>query len=385
MRVAVKICLSLVLLAAVASGAAWLRPVPPSVAAAQPPIPVVPALVARHDVAIILSGLGTVQALNTATVRSQVTGLLESVDFTEGQEVHRGDLLAQVDPRPNQAALDQAKAQLARDQAHLGNAQRNLGRQVPLLGQGFATDQQVSDQQSQVSQMQSSQQSDHAAIEAAQTQLSYTALTAPFDGVTGIRTLDVGNIIHNTDTIGLVVVTQIQPISVVFTLPSSDIQQVQDALAKGPLEAVAYDQTGTRILDTGHLLLINNQADPATGTVQLKALFPNAKRRLWPGVFVNVELITAVEHDALTVPTDALQQGAKGAFVYLIGPDHKVEPRDVTVGQRERGVALVTAGLAPGDTVVVQGQYRLVNQAVVTPVAADQVADAFTTSSGMLP
>jgi multidrug efflux system membrane fusion protein len=268
---------------------------------------------------------------------------------------------------------------------HLTNAQLNLGRDLPLLSRGFATEQQVADQKSQVAQLHSALQSDQAAIEDARTQLSYTALTAPFDGVTGVRTLDVGNIIHATDTTGLVVVTQVQPISILFTLPSSAIPQVQDALAKGKVQAVAYDQAGDRVLDTGFLLLINNQADPSTGTVQLKALFPNPKRLLWPGTFVNVELTTAVEQNALSIPTDAVQQGANGEFVFVIGPDHKVATRAVHVAQRQRGEALMSAGLKPGESVVVQGQYRLVDQSVVTRVNADQVADASTASSGMLP
>jgi multidrug efflux system membrane fusion protein len=357
---------------------------PPAPAKADP-VPVVAAPVLQHDVPVILQGLGTVQALNTATIRSQVTGLLQTVDFTEGQTVHRGDLLAQIDPRPNQARLDQANAQLARDEAQLANIQVNLGRNLPLLRNGFATDQQVTDQKSQMAQVQSAVQSDQAAIEDARTQLSYTSLVAPFDGITGVRMLDVGNIIHATDTNGLVVVTQIQPVSVVFTLPAADIPQVMDGMAAGPLTAVAYDQAGTRKLDTGRLLLINNQADPATGTVQLKALFPNPQRLLWPGVFVNVELTTSVAKDALTIPTDAVQQGVKGAFVYAIGSDGKVTSRPIQVGQRQRDVALVTAGLQAGDKVVTQGQYRLVDGAAVTPVQANEVADASTASSGMLP
>jgi multidrug efflux system membrane fusion protein len=374
-----------VLLTVVAAGAAWLRPIPKILVAVPQPVPVVAVDVQQHDVRIILSGLGTVQALNTATVRTQVTGLLQTVNFSEGQTVHRGDLLAQVDPRPNQARLGQANALLARDRAHQINAQLNLDRVVPLLSRGFATDQQVSDQKSQVLQLQSALQSDQAMIEDAQTQLSYTALTAPFDGVTGVRTLDVGNIISASDMTGLVVVTQVQPISVLFTLPSSEILKVQDALAKGPVQALAYDQAGERVLDTGRLLLINNQADPTTGTVQLKAVFPNSNRLLWPGTFVDIELTTAVVPRALTIPTNAVQEGTKGEFAYVIGPDHRVVLRGVTVAQRLRGVALVSAGLMPGDTVVVQGQYRLVDNSVVTVVDADQIADASSASSGLLP
>ncbi|NPD70010.1 efflux RND transporter periplasmic adaptor subunit (plasmid) [Lichenicola cladoniae] len=339
----------------------------------------------QQDVPVILSGLGTVQALNTAAIRSQVTGQLETVDFTEGLSVHKGDKLAQIDQRPAQARLDQANAQLAKDQAQLANVQRNLSRNLPLLRNGFATDQQVTDQQSQVAQLQSAMQADQAVIEDARTQLSYTTLTAPFDGITGLRTLDVGNIIHPTDVTGLTVETQIQPIGVVFTLPAADIQQVMDGMAKGDLKAVAYDQAGTRALDTGRLLLINNQADPATGTVQLKALFPNPSRRLWPGTFVNVELATSVAEGALTLPTDAVQQGAKGPFVFVIGKDGKVASRTIQMGQRQHDMVIVTAGLRVGDDVVEQGQYRLVDGSMVSPAGAGQVVDASAASSGMLP
>lgn len=339
----------------------------------------------QHDVPIVLDGLGTVQALNTATVRSQVTGLLQTVNFIEGQQVHRGDLLAQIDPRPAQAQLDQANAQLARDQSQLANLQVNLGRNVPLLRSGFATDQLVTDQKSQVSQLQSAAKADQAMIDNAQAQLSYTTLTAPFDGVTGVRTLDVGNVIHPTDATGLVVVTQVQPISVMFTLPSSAIPQVQDALANGAVTAVAYDQAGTRALDTGQLLLVNNQADPSSGTVQMKALFPNPKRLLWPGTFVNIELTTSVAKNALTVPTNAVQQGAQGDFVFVIDAGQKVSISPVQVTQRLRGVALVTQGLQPGQTVVVEGQYRLVPGVVVVPSKPGEVANASTATSGLLP
>jgi membrane fusion protein, multidrug efflux system len=387
MRLAAKAALSIIVLAAVAAGTVRYldRPGPAPDSIAVPPVPVVAAAVQQHDVPIVLEGLGTVQALNTATVRSQVTGLLQTVNFIEGQQVHRGDLLAQVDPRPDQARLDQADAQLVRDQAHLTNIQVNLGRNLPLLTRGFATDQQVTDEKSQLAQYQSAIKSDQAAIENARTELSYTSLTAPFDGVTGVRLLDVGNIIHTTDTNGLVVVTQVQPISILFTLPSSTIPQVQDALAAGPVKAVAYDQAGVRKLDTGRLLLINNQADPATGTVELKATFPNLHRLLWPGTFVNVELTTSVAKNALTIPTNAVQQGSQGEFVYVIGPDNKVAIRPVHVDQRLRGEALIGSGLKAGETVVVQGQYRLVDGTVVVKSTPDAVPDSSTASSGMLP
>jgi membrane fusion protein, multidrug efflux system len=348
-------------------------------------VPVVSAPVTQGDVPIVVSGVGTVQALNTAVIRSQVTGLLQSVNFREGQEVRRGDLLAQIDPRPAEAHLAATQAQLARDQAQLANLQVNLGRNLPLLSKGFATDQQVTDQKSQIAQLASAVQSDQAMIDDARATLSYTSLAAPFDGVTGVRTMDAGNIIHPTDAAGVVTVTQVQPITVMFVLPAADIPRVQDALAAGAVTAVAYDQAGTRLLDTGRLLLINNQADPTSGTVQLKAQFPNANRRLWPGTFINVEVTVRTVKGGLTIPTDAVQRGANGEFVFVIGSDHKVAAVPVEVMQRDRGVALIGRGLNPGETVVAQGQYRLVDGTEVVSAAPDQVANISTGSSGMLP
>ncbi|WP_375459277.1 efflux RND transporter periplasmic adaptor subunit [uncultured Enterovirga sp.] len=355
-------------------------------AAAPPPaVPVVTTAVQQQDVPIIVTGLGTVQALNTAAIRSQVTGILEQVDFTEGQEVKKGDVLAQIDPRVFQAQLDQARAQLARDQALLTNQQTNLARNEPLLQRGFATDQQVTGQRAQVSQTESTLKADQAQIDSAQTQLDFASLKAPFDGVTGIRLLDVGNVIRPTDTNGLVVLTQMQPISVVFSLPASEIASVQAALARGTAPADVYDQAGTTKLDTGALLLINNQADPNSGTVQLKATFPNERRQLWPGTFVNAQLTTSLVKGALTVPTDAVQLNDKGQFVFVVGSDNKVSVRTVQVSQRLRAVALVAQGLKVGETVVVQGQYRLTPGTTVVASDPAQVPNTTTASAGMLP
>jgi len=353
-----------------------------------PPIPVIATTVRQSDFPIVLTGIGTVTALNTATVRSQVTGLLLDVPFKEGQFVKKGDLLAQIDPRTFQAQLDQAQAALARDQAHLQNAQINLGRYVPLAKQGFAPEQQVATQQAMVAQQQATVQNDQAAVEYAKTELDYTKLVAPFDGVTGIRLLDVGNIIQPSNTTGLVVVTQLQPISVIFTLPMADIPAVQDALAKGPLETIAFSQDGKTQLDTGQLLLVDNQADPTSGTVRLKAIFPNQQRRLWPLTFVNVRLVTSVEHNGLTVPLDAIQQGPQGQFVFVVGQDHKVAMRPVSVRETLTGEALIDKGLSAGESVVVRGQYRLSQGTVVAladPNNPSAVPNPSTASSGMLP
>jgi membrane fusion protein, multidrug efflux system len=294
------------------------------------PIPVIATNVQQHDVPIILTGLGTVTALNTATIQSQITGLLVSVDFREGQSVKKGDLLAQIDPRTYQAQLDQAQATLERNQAHLKNAQLNLQRYTELAKTDAATQQQLDNQQAAVEQLNAQIKSDQAVVDNSKAQLSYTRLVAPFDGITGIRLLDVGNIIHpstglpatqsNTaNTNGLVVVTQVQPISVIFTLATNTISEVQAAMVDGPLKAMAWSQDDKSELDVGELAVVNNQADPRSGTIELKAIFPNQQRKLWPGTFVNVRLVVATEHNALTAPLDAVQQGPQGSFVFVIG------------------------------------------------------------------
>jgi multidrug efflux system membrane fusion protein len=359
---------------------------PPS--AAPVAVPVIAAAVKSSDVPIVLTGLGTVMALNTATVRSQVTGLLTAIPFKEGQFVKKGDLLGQIDPRTYQAQLDEAEAALARDQAHLANAQTNLTRYVPLAKQGFAAEQQVTTQQAAVVQLQATVKNDQAAIDYAKAEVSYTALVAPFDGVTGIRLLDVGNIIQPTNTTGLVVVTRVQPISVIFTLPSADIPKVEDALAAGPVTALALSQDGKTELDTGRLSVVDNQADPSSGTVRLKAIFPNQHRRLWPGTFVDVRVVTAVQHNGLTVPLAAVQQGPQGQYVFAVGQNHKVAVQPVSVRETLAGEALIDEGLSAGDAVVVRGQYRLSPGTLVSladPNNPSAVPNPSTASSGMLP
>jgi membrane fusion protein, multidrug efflux system len=358
---------------------------PSKQAAPRAPVPVVTAAVQQQDVPLILTGIGTVQALNTAVIRSQVTGILEQVKFTEGQAVKRGDLLAQIDPRVYQAQVNQAKAQLSRDEALLTNQRINLQRNEPLLQRGYATDQQVTGERAQIAQTQSTLEADQAMIDNAQTQLDFATLRAPFDGITGVRLTDVGNLVYANSSPGVVVLTQMQPISVVFTLPASAISAVQAALERGPLSTTVYDQSGQNKLDEGNLLLINNQADPKSGTVQLKANFPNARRQLWPGTFVNVAVTTSVAKGALTVPTDAIQQNDRAQFVYVVGSDQAVSGRPVKIEQRVRGTALVSDGLTAGETVVVQGQYRLTPGTKVVRASPDQVPNTTTASAGMLP
>jgi membrane fusion protein, multidrug efflux system len=368
-------------------------------AAALQPVPVIATAVQQHDVPIILTGLGTVTALNTATIHSQITGLLVSVDFREGQSVKKGDPLAQIDPRTYQAQLDQAQATLEHDQAHLRNAQLNLQRYTELAKTDAGTQQQLDNQQAAVEQLNAQIKSDQAVVDNSKAQLSYTRLVAPFDGITGIRLLDVGNIIHpptssaatqsNTvDTNALVVVTQVQPISVIFTLATTNISEVQAAMANGPLQAMAWSQDDKTQLDVGQIAVVNNQADPGSGTIQLKAVFPNQQRKLWPGTFVNVRLVIATEYNARTVPLDAIQLGPQGSFVFVVGQDNKATVRPVSVRQTFGGEALVQKGLNASETVVLRGQYRLspgTSVTLVNPNNPGAVPNPSTKSSGMLP
>src|SRR5271168_4290004 len=347
-------------------------------AAPAPPVPVVTAQAEQHDEPIVLSGLGTVEALNMASIQSQVTGVLEEVDFTEGQTVKKGDVLAKIDPRLYQAALTQAQGQLAKDTALHAQAVSDLARYQKLVTENSIALQQAADQQFLVAQDAAAMETDQGLINTDQTQLDYTTLRAPFDGVTGLLQLQIGNLIQPSNTTGIVILAQVQPISVVFTLPNANITPVQEAMARGPVQATVYDQSGTKELDVGALLAINNTAASTSGTVQLKAIFPNEHRQLWPGTFVNVDLTTSVVHDALTVPTNALQQNNKGQFVFVVGADNRVAIRPVEVEQRLHMAALVTKGLQAGETVVVQGQYRLTPG---TLIVATEPADVLNPST----
>jgi multidrug efflux system membrane fusion protein len=349
------------------------------------PVPVVTAQVQQHDEPIVLSGLGTVEALNTASIMSQVTGVLEQVNFTEGQTVKKGDVLARIDPRLYQAALEQAQGQLAKDTALHAQAESDLARYQKLGTENSIALMQVADEQFLVAQDAAAMKTDQGLINTDQTNLDYTTLRAPFDGVTGLLQVQIGNLIQPTNTTGIVVLTQVQPISVVFTLPNADIAPVQEAMARGPVQATVYDQSGKKQLDVGTLLAINNQATTTTGTVQLKAIFPNHERQLWPGTFVNVDLTTSVVKSALTVPTNALQQNNNGQFVYVVGADKRVSVQPVEVAQRLHAVALIAKGLQAGETVVVQGQYRLTPGTLVVATAPSNVLNPSTASSGMLP
>jgi len=326
-----------------------------------PPVPIVAGVVAQHDVPIYLTGVGTVIAYNTAIIHSQIQGQIVSINFTEGQAVHAGDLLAQIDPRPYQAQIEQLTANRDRDQAQLTNSLANLDRYTSLAQKGWATPQLQETQKAQVSQLQNAVKSDQALIDAANVQLSYTRLTAPFDGIAGIRQIDVGNIIHPTDPSGLVVVTQINPISLLFTLPETVLPQiqVQQQKTKSPLAVIAYNQDNTILLDQGTLGLVNNEILQTTGSIQLKANFPNTAHRLWPGELVNARLVVDTRHDGLTVPASVVQEGPKGSYAYVINPDTSVEVRPIKVAQISEGQALIDSGLKANEQVVVDGQYKL--------------------------
>jgi multidrug efflux system membrane fusion protein len=331
----------------------------PVASVASPAVPVVAGVVRSHDIPIYLRGVGTVIAYNTDVVRSQIQGQLIKITFSEGQTVKAGDLLAQIDPRPYQAQLDQVTANRDRDQAQLANAIANLRRYTELLSKGYATPQLSDTQKAQVAQLQSSIKADEAMIQQAEVQLSYTRLTSPISGVTGVRQIDVGNIIHPTDPNGLVVVTQVEPISLIFTLPQSELPQIQTQMAKGPLTVIAYSQDDKIKLDEGKLLLVNNQIDQSTGTIQLKATFPNTAHLLWPGQLVNARLLIDTRKDGLTIAAPAVQQGQSGSYVYVISPDGKAEVRPVTVAEISEGQALIDSGLKANETVVIDGEYRL--------------------------
>ena len=329
------------------------------------PTPVEVAAASDADVPVYLEGLGTVQAFNTVTVKTRVDGQIQKVSFVEGQHVKAGDLLVQIDPRPYQASYDQVVAKKAQDEAQLANAQLDLERYTALLKASAASRQQADTQRALVTQLEATLRVDQGAIDAAKVQLDYTAIASPIDGVTGIRLVDQGNIVHATDTNGIVVVTQLQPISVVFSLPEDNLQSVSQAMAQGPVAVAALSRDGKTELDRGTLLLIDNMIDQTTGTIRLKATFPNPHNALWPGQFLNIRLLLQTEHNVLTVPSAAVGRGPDGLFTYVVKPDSTVEMRTVTVGQDTGAIAVIASGLAPGDRVVTAGQYRVQPGALV--------------------
>jgi len=321
------------------------------------PVPVVAGVVHKRDVPIYLDGIGTVQAFNTVVFHPQVSGILTQVHFQEGQDVKTGDLLAVIDPRPLQAQLEGAVAKKNQDNAQLSNAKALLGRDTDLFKKGAIDNQTFDTQKYLVDQLEATVQSDQAAIDNAQTQLSYTQITAPFDGRCGIRQVDQGNYVTPAST--LLVLTQLKPISVLFTLPQQNLVAVNEAFAKGPLQVSALNSNATEPLDEGTLAVVDNQIDTTTGTIRLKATFQNPSLKLWPGQFVNNRLLVSTRHDGLVVPASVIQRGPNGTFAYVITKDKTAEMRPVQVAQIDGGLALIDSGLQEGEQVVVDGQYKL--------------------------
>jgi multidrug efflux system membrane fusion protein len=335
--------------------------------------PVVASTVEKKDVPIYLNGIGTVQAYNTVVVHPQISGYLVKVNFQEGQDVKKGDVLGVIDPRPYQAQLDQAVARKDADVAQLNNAKVLLERDTDLFKKGVLDHQTYDTQRFLADQLDATVKGDQAAIDNAQTQLSYTQMTAPLDGRCGIRQTDQGNLVNPGST--LVVITQLQPISVIFTLPQQYVTRINQAFAKGPLKVIALDETQSQQLeDDGTLGVVNNQIDATTGTVQLKANFSNAHFQLWPGQFVNTRLLVETKKDGLVVPASVVQRGPNGTFAYVITKDKKAEMRPVEVGQIDGEQALINKGLQEGEQVVVDGQYKLEPNMKVEIVPANSQA-----------
>jgi len=333
------------------------KPPPP---AAHVSVPVTVATAQRRDVPIFLSALGTVQASNTVSIHSQVDGKLMSVNFEQGQEVHKGDTLAVIDPRPFQAALDQARGKKAQDEAQLISAEKDLARFLNLNSKGFETQQNVDQQQAKVDMLKAAIVSDQAAIESAETQLSYATITAPLDGLVGFRQVDAGNIIHANDPNPLTVLTQIRPSTATFTLPQKNLVNVREAMLRGAVPVLALNQDDQHQLARGELLLIDNQIDQTTSTIRLKAQFANDDQRLWPGEFVSVRIQVDTRTEAVTIPPAAVQRGPQGPYTWVVAANQTVEQRPIEPALVNDGsVTIVTKGVAAGDQVVVNGQYRL--------------------------
>jgi membrane fusion protein, multidrug efflux system len=327
--------------------------------AARPSVPVTVTEAIARDVPIYSHALGTVQALNTVAIRAQVNGQIVSINFRQGQEVHRGDVLAKIDPAPFKAVLDQAIAKKSQDEAQLVAAQKDLARFKALALKSFETQQNVDLQQAKVDTNKATIDADQAAIEAAQTQLDYATITAPIDGAVGFRQIDIGNIIHTTDANPLTVLTQIKPTTVICTLPQSYLGLVREAMLRGEVKVTAFDQDGKNKLAEGKLLLINNQIDQTTSTIQLKSEFANDDERLWPGEFVRVSLLITTRKNVVTIPAVALQRGPDGYYVWVVKADETVEQRPIDAFQADEDLVIATKGLNAGETVVLDGQSRL--------------------------
>ena len=370
------VVIGVIVIVAVIALWAWRRlESAPAKTAAAPSVPVTTTAVAERDMPVFRTGVGTVGAQQSVTVKVRVDGQLERVDFVEGQDVKAGQLLAQIDPRTFQAQLEQAQAQRARDAAQLANAHADLTRYTNLLAQDAATRQQVDTQKALVAQLEAAVQTDDAAIHLQQVQLGYTRIVAPISGRTGARLVDPGNIVHAADANGIVVINQIDPVAVVFTLPEEAFQDVNRALhaSTQPLQVIAFPRNGDTALGSGRLTLLNNQIDTATGTVQLKGSFPNAGHVLWPGQYVNVRLVLGHDPHALVVPASAIQRSQDGEFVWVIDSNRSAHNRPVKLRSIQDGVAVIEQGVHANDRVVVDGQYKLREGVVVAEARPETV------------
>jgi multidrug efflux system membrane fusion protein len=328
--------------------------------------------VEKTDFPVYLNGLGTVQGFNTVVVRTRVDGQIDKIAFKEGQLVNQGDLLAEIDPRPYQAILDQAKAKKSQDEANLANANLDLQRYTK-LGE-FATRQQTDTQRSTVAQLTAQVAADDAAIFNAQTQLGYTAIKAPISGVAGLRQVDVGNIVNAATQTGIVTIAQIEPIAVIFTAPEDQLPYINEAQRDHPLKVIARTTDGKKTLSEGSLSVVNNQVDTTSGTIRLKAVFENKEHALWPGQSVSTRLLVTTLKDATVVPDDAVQHGAEGLYAYAVNSDNKAELRKTKVSRSIDGRSVVDEGLAPGERVIVAGQYKVQPGTVVTMAVANSEA-----------
>jgi multidrug efflux system membrane fusion protein len=336
----------------------------------RPEIAVETALAGRSEVPVYLEGLGTVQAFYTVTVTARVDGELQKVGFVEGQTLKKGDLIGQIDPRPFRAALDQSIATHDKDVAQLASAQADLDRFELLAPQNLASKQTLDAQHALVGQLQAQIKGDQANIDNARTQLSYTTIVSPIQGKTGIRRVDPGNNVHATDTGGIVVVTQVQPIACIFTLPEEALPTLNRALEAGTVSVTAMSRDGKSELDRGTVALVDNQIDQSTGTIRVKATFPNPHDALWPGEFINARVLVRTDHNVLTVPSNAIQRGPNGMFTYVVKADSTVEARPLKVGDESGTLTVITDGLKDGEQVVLSNQYRLQPGARVRSVAA---------------
>jgi membrane fusion protein, multidrug efflux system len=340
------------------------------------PVPVKIATAEKADFPVYLTGLGTVQGFNTVVVRTRVDGQINKIDFTEGQFIKEGDTLVEIDPRPFQAALDQAKAKKQQDEANLANANLDLQRYTR-LGE-FATRQQTDTQRATVAQLTAQIAADDAAISNAQTQLDYATVKAPISGIVGIRQVDVGNIVNAATQTGIVSIAQIEPIAVIFTAPEDQLPDIKAALAASPPKVIALSTDGRKVLSTGTLALINNQVDTTSGTIRLKAVFDNRDHALWPGQSVSTRLLVATLKDATVMPDDAVQHGNDGLYAFSVNAENKAELRQIKVTKSIDGRSVVDEGLSPGERVITSGQYRVQPG---TPVSSN-VADATTAKVG---